>query len=724
MKRYFLFFISLIFCQLVFPNLLYDIVDGKFAPKPLCGFYPMNDGESFALQADSATIIKCSFKTGNVVDTLFSLSYIEKPPFESIAGYEISPNEKLVMIHGNVERRYRHSYVADYYLYNIEKKDLRQLSEYGKQEAPLFSPNNRYVAFARDNNLFIRKLDFNTEIEITRDGEKNKISNGIATWVYEEEFAQSRYFEWSPNSEILAYVKFDESEVSEFSYQFFGSDKTSKEEIMLYPENVEYKYPKAGEKNPKVTVCVYEDRTRNTRTIKVAGPEEDYYVPRIKWTKSDEQLAVFKLNRNQNKLDMYFANPKSTVAKAVLSEEDKYYINYSLIDFIQFHTDNKSFIYLSERDGYRHAYKYRINGILDKQLTNGNWDITDVYGYDEKNNIFYYQSAEVSPMQRNVYALDAKGKKTILTAGKGVHNACFNQAFTYFLDNKSALSTPNLFTIRNSKGVEIVQLEDNSELKQSFEALNLPEKEFFSFTTSEGIQLNGWMLKPQDFNPEKQYPLLMIQYSGPDSQQVLDRWQIGWEYYLAQNGYVVACVDGRGTGARGAEFRKCTYQQLGVLEAKDQIEAAKYLGKQSYVDKGRIGIWGWSYGGFNVLQAMSSGQQVFKSGIAIAPVTDWRLYNTAYTERYMRRPQENFRGYETTSPLLKADKLSGELLIIHGMADDNVHVQNTMLYIDQLINAGVQFEMQLYPDRAHGINGLLTRRHLYDRQMRFLKQNL
>lgn len=724
-KRIYFFLTGLFLCQLLLAdNFLYDITDGKFRAKSLPAFYSMNDGEHYTVLEEQSKIVKYNFKTGKAVETLLDLSSVKNAPIEKISGYKFSPTEEFIMVYTNVEHRYRRTFTADYYIYNDRRSSLTPLSEYGKQEAPLFSPDSRYVAFARDNNLFIRKIDFNTELAVTKDGESGKIINGIPDWVYEEEFGLSRCFEWSPDSKLLAFLKFDESEVPEFSFQKYNSNP-NQDGISLYPSYLNFKYPKAGERNSKVKLYIYDDYNKNTREVKLDDDlTADYYIPRIKWTNSSEQLAVFKLNRNQNKMEMYLANPKSTIAKPLLTEEYKYYVDYSLIDYIHFLGDDRSFIYVSERDGYRHVYRYRLTGTLDKQLTSGNWDVTNVYGYDEKNNILYYQSAETSPMQRNVYSLDTKGKKTMLTDGKGTHNAIFSTGYSYFVDNVSTVSTPSHISLKSNKGAEIRTLVDNKELAGKINSLNLPKKEFFSFTTSENISLNGWMLKPANFDGSKQYPVLMLQYSGPGSQQVRDSWSLGWEYYLAQNGYIVACVDGRGTGARGAEFEKCTYQQLGILETADQIEAAKYLGKQSYIDADRIGIWGWSFGGFVTLMALSSEENVFKAGIAVAPVTDWRLYNTAYTERFMRRPQENFRGYDATSLMLKADNLNGNLFIIHGTADDNVHVQNTMLYIDRLIQADKDFEMFLFPDKDHSILGKQTRRHLYRNKFNFLNEKL
>jgi len=469
---------------------------------------------------------------------------------------------------------------------------------------------------------------------------------------------------------------------------------------------------------------VYDDFYKNIKTMKLPDADQDFYVPRIKWTKSEDQLAVFKLNRNQNRLDMLLVNPKSTLSKLILRQDDKCYVDFENIDFLRFSSDNLSFIGISEKDGYRHVYQYGINGTVTKQLTKGNWDVTNVYGYDDIKKVLYYQSAETSPMQRDIYSIDAKGKKTRLSNGKGTHNATFNSTFSYFVDNASSLEVPNTISLQSNAGVSIRMLENNATLANKYKALNLSKKEFFNFTTSENVKLNGWVIKPTNFDATKKYPLLLVQYSGPNSQEVLDKWNMGWEYYLASENYVVACVDGRGTGGRGVEFRKSTYQQLGIIEAKDQVETAKYFGKQSYVDKDRIGIWGWSYGGTITLMSMSTGEKIFKAGISIGPVTDWKLYNTAYTERYMRRPQENFKGYELASPLLRANKLEGNLLIVHGTADDNVHLQNTMLYIDRLVAADKQFEMQLYTDKNHSILGEQTRRHLYKRMSDFLLKNL
>jgi len=724
MKRISLIFVLTLCVNSLFAGLLYDITDGKFKVKTIDIPRSMNDGEHYTLMVNDKAIVKYNYKTGATVDTLFSISRLKNSPIKQISGYEFSPNEGRMLVYTNVKKRYRRTFTADYYVFDVKRNELQTLSENGPQEVPLFSPDSRYIAFARENNLFMKKLDFNTETQLTKDGQVGTIINGTPDWVYEEEFTKTRYFEWSPDSKLIAFVRFDESKVPKYSYIQYKENATDKDNLTLYPLIVEFKYPKAGENNSKVSVCVYDDYSKSIKTMKLSDEDQDFYIPGIRWTNSIDQLAVFKLNRNQNRLEMLLANPRSTLTKLVLRQDDKYYVDYENIDFVHFSADNQTFIGVSEQDGYRHIYQYNINGTVLKQLTKGKWDVTDVYGYDEKKQVVYYQSAEVSPLQRDVYGVDVKGRMTRLTNGKGTHAASFNSTFTSFVDNASSMEVPNIFTLRTSSGTSIRTIGNNAGLASEFKALNLPAKEIFTFTTSENIKLNGWILKPVNYDASKKYPLLMVQYSGPNSQAVLDKWSVDWEYYLASQNYVVACVDGRGTGARGVEFRKCTYEQLGILETKDQVEAAKYLGQQTYIDKDRIGIWGWSYGGTMTLLCMTTGEKVFKAGIAVAPVIDWRLYNTAYTERFMRRPQENFKGYDVSSALKRADKLQGSLLLVHGTADDNVHTQNTMLYIDKLVAADKQFEMQLYTDKNHSILGKQTRRHLYTRMSDFLIKNL
>ena len=679
----------------------------------------MLDGAYYTQLVDHKAIVKYSYKTGLFIDTLFSLSRLKSATLTQIDGYEFSPNESKLLVYNNVQRRYRHSFTADYYVYHLKREEFEPLSGIGSQEQPLFSPNSRYIAFARENNLYLKKLDFNTETAITKDGEAGKLINGISDWLYEEEFKITRCFEWSADSKLLAFMKFDETEVAQYAFPMYEKTKETPNELSLYPTSFQYSYPKAGTKNPKVSVCVYDEYYKSIKTMKLEEDQEGY-IPRIKWTRSVNQLAIFKLNRNQNRLDMLLANPRSTLINLILRQEEKTYIDCANLDFFRFTTDTLHFVAVQEQDGFRHAYLYSMNGTVEKQLTKGNWDLTDLYGYDELKKVLYYQSAEISPLQRDVFAIDAKGKKTRLTDGKGFHSADFSADFSCFVDNASSLNTPNVSTLRTNVGATVRVVEDNALVTQEVAALKLPKKEFLSIQTSENIKLNAWLLKPADFDPSKKYPVVILQYNGPNSQKVLDRWELDWEFYLASKNYLVLSVDTRGTGARGTEFRKSTYQQLGILETKDLIESAKYLATLDFVDKDRMGIWGWSYGGFETLMAMSNDEKLFKVGIAVAPVTDWRLYNTAYTERYMRQPQENFKGYALSSPMLHAAKLQGDLLLVHGTADDNVHAQNSLLYADRLVANEKQFDMQLYTDKMHNLSGFATRRHLYRRMSEFL----
>lgn len=707
---------------LVNAHLLYDITDGKFKPEKTMIPLSMNDGEHYTLMVNNSAIVKYSYKTGLAVDTLLSISNSKNPPITSFSGYLISPKETKIMVYTNEKKRYRRSFTAEYYVYDIKYKEFDPLSAQTPQESPVFSPDDRYIAFAHNNNLYMKKVEFKTDIQITKDGAKGKIINGIADWLYEEEFVDTHYYSWSPDSKLLAFIKFNESEVKEFAFQTFINSENK--EPLLYPDFKSFKYPKAGENNSKVSVCIYDDFNKTTRTIKLNETEQSYYIPRIKWTNNPEHLAVFQLNRNQNRLDMYFANPKSGLSKLISRLEDKYYIDYQNIDYLYFSSDNKSFYSINDKDGYRHIYQYRMDGTILRQITKGNWEVTDFYGVDETNNTVYYQSAEFSPMQRNLFSINAKGKKLCLINAKGTHNAYFSKNFRYFILDESSVSTPNKVSLRNNSGQKIRDIESNDKIKEAYRNIKISQKEFFSFSTSEKITLNGWMIKPVNFDHSNKYPVLMVQYSGPGSQMVLDEWNFGWEYYLSTLNYVVVCVDGRGTGARGSEFLKCTYKQLGILETRDQIETAKYLGNLSYIDRNRIGIWGWSFGGTMTLTAMSTGEKIFKTGISVAPVTDWRFYNTAYTERFMQTPQENFSGYDQSSALLNAEKMNGRLLIIHGTADDNVHYNNTLIYTNKLVESDKQFEMQIYTDKNHSITGEQTRRHLYTRMVDFLERNL
>ncbi len=687
------------------------------------GLRSMNDGVHYSTMKEGTKIVKFEYATGKEVGVIVDLGEIEDCPVKSISGYEFNSDETKVLIYTNKKGIYRHSFTADYYVVDIERKDITALTDEGKQMVASFSPDGEKVAFVVDNNLFLKKLKFKTVSQITKDGEFNSILNGIPDWVYEEEFGYNKAYEWSPDSREIAFVKFDESKVKEFSLTLYEASHPKHEEYALYPGQYKFKYPKAGEDNSVVSVHVFNIKNRTTKTMDI-GEETDIYIPRIRWTKQPERLGIIKLNRHQNQLDLMIANTASTVCRTIFTDRNKYFVDESVLDNLQFTDDGKYFIYVGEMDGYNHIYLYTMAGKQVKQITKGEWDVTDFYGYEPKNKMFYYQAAELSPLRKNVYTVSVDGKKKIrLTKGDGSNSASFSKGFKYYINSFSNTTTPKVVTLFKSDGKQIRVLEDNSELKEKVQGYCISPKKFFTFKTSEGIELNGWMVKPLDFDPAKEYPVLMTQYSGPNSQSVVDRWSIGWEQILAANGYVVACVDPRGTAARGEEFRKCTYMKLGKYESDDQIEAAKYLGSLDYIDAGRIGIYGWSYGGFMSALCLSK-SNVFKIGIAVAPVTNWRYYDTVYTERYMRKPQENPKGYDDNSPINLVDSLQGRLFLIHGMADDNVHFQNSVEYVDKLVQAGKQFDLFVYPNRNHSIYGGNTRVHLFNMKLDYIYKNL
>ena len=694
-----------------------------FYSKSVRGLKSMNDGIHYTTMKEGTKIVKFEYATGKEVGTIVDLGKIEDCPVKRISGYEFNSDETKVLIYTNREGIYRHSFTADYYVIDIERKEIAPLTDEGKQMVATFSPDGEKVAFVKDNNLYLKKLKFNTVSEITKDGEFNKILNGIPDWVYEEEFGYNQAYEWSPNSKEIAYVKFDESKVKEYSFPLYEASSPTKEEYALYPGKYKFKYPKAGEDNSVVSVHVFNLKNRTTKIMDI-GEETDIYIPRIRWTKQTERLGIIKLNRHQNQLDLLIANTASTVCRTVFTDRNECFVDESVLDNLQFTEDGKYFIYVGEMDGYNHIYLFTMAGKQVKQVTKGEWDVTDFYGYEPKKKMFYYQSAEISPLKRSVYAITLDGKKKLrLTHGEGTNSASFSKGFKYYINNFSNTATPKVVALFKSDGKQIRILEDNAALKEKVQGYRISPKEFFTFNTSEGIELNGWMVKPLNFDSSKKYPVFMTQYSGPNSQSVVDRWGIGWEQILAANGYVVACVDPRGTAARGEEFRKCTYMKLGKYESDDQIEAAKYLGSLDYIDGGRIGIYGWSYGGFMSALCLSK-SNLFKIGIAVAPVTNWRYYDSVYTERYMRKPQENPKGYDDNSPINKADSLQGRLFLIHGMADDNVHFQNSVEYIDKLVQADKQFDLFVYPNRNHGIYGGNTRTHLFRMKLDYIFKNL
>lgn len=690
--------------------LLKDIVEGRYGAEGVRAMKSLPDGEHYTvLSNDNKAILKYSYKTGQLVDTLFNVEKVRETKLKTIQDYEIDSRGYRILVWNETEYIYRRSWKANVYDYDVRRNYLKPLSDYpGKIMIPTFSPDGRMVSFVKDNNIWLKKFDYDTETQITTDGKFGKILNGVTDWVYEEEFGQTKLMSWSADSKFLAYVKSDESEVPTYEMQTFNNQ--------LYPGSYDYKYPKAGEENSKVGCYVFNIDTKDTKKMDIPL-DGDGYIPSIRFTENIDQLAVMTLNRHQNNFNMYLVNPKSTVSKLILHDESKYYIDPDWILSIIFSKDN--FFYVSEKDGFAHIYLYSMTGVQEKQLTSGSWDVKSLYGFNPESNTVYYQSAEESPLRRSVYKVDGKSKVK-LTTGEGINQAKFSSNFKYFVNFFSNVTTPSFITIHDEKGKQLSVMKDNAGLVQKLKEVKFSNKEFFSFTTQNGDILNGWMIKPSNFSPSKQYPLLLVQYSGPDSQEVLDRYQVDWYHYLAEQGYVIAAVDGRGTGARGVEFRKCTYLKLGLLESDDQIATANYLGEKDFIDKSKIAIWGWSFGGFTTLMSMSRGNGIFKAGIAIAPVTDWRYYDSVYTERFMRTPKENYVNYDMCSPVKLAKQLKGRLLLMHGTADDNVHIQNSLEYIKALQEAGIQFNCMTYTDKDHGIGGAKTRNHLYTGVIEFL----
>ncbi len=710
---------------------LQEVVGGAFRAENIQGFIPIpGDGEHYTqMNAEGTQIIKYSFKTGKQVEVLFDAATARECPFKNFDSYTFSPDGMKLLIATETTPIYRHSYTAVHYLYslrrNVEGKInnvVERLSEGGPQQAPVFSPDGNLVAFVRDNNIFLIKTHFgNSESQVTEDGKFNQVLNGIPDWVYEEEFAFNSAIEFSADSKMLAFIRWDESEVPSYSFPLYAGERPRLTEFEKYPGAYTYKYPKTGEVNSKVSVHTFDIQTRVTRQMDVPL-DKDGYIPRIRFTKDPEKLAIMTLNRHQNRFDLYFCNPRSKVCKLVLRDETDTYIKERIFDEIHFYDQNFSFV--SEKSGFNHLYWYNMNGTLVKQITSGNYELKEFLGYDEADGSFYYSSNEESPLQQAIYKVDRKGKKTKLSANVGTNSAQFSSNMKYYLNRFSNTTTPTVVTLNDNSGKVLTTLIDNAALKEKLSARQLPQTEFFSFTTERGTELNGWMMKPTDFQVSKKYPVLMYQYSGPGSQEVLDHYSVSWETYMASQGFIVVCVDGRGTGGRGAEFEKCTYLNLGVKEAEDQVSAAKYVSELPYVDKNRIGIWGWSFGGYMTLMAMSEGTPIFKAGVAVAAVTDWNYYDTIYGERFMRTPQENHDGYQASSAFTRADKLHGKLLLVHGMADDNVHYQNCAEYAEHLVQLGKQFDMQIYTNRNHSIFGGYTRMHLYTKLTNFFKENL
>ena len=691
-----------------------------FSPKRVPGFTFMNDGQHYT-RREGGKIVQYNLLSGEQTQVLFDASKVSGAAgFDgNMDSYRFSDDERQILITAGTESIYRHSTRANFYVYDRVARQLRAVYPQGKVRYATLNPAGTKVAFVYNNNLHYTDLATGTVTTVTQDGRENAIINGATDWVYEEEFAIWQGFQWSPDGERIAYLRFDETQVPEFTMPMYNDD--------LYPEYVTFKYPKVGATNSTVSVHVADISKKKIKTTDVDLGGGEYYVPRFYWTPDPKELLVYKMNRHQNKLELLLVNAKNGKAETLMTEENKYYID--IHDNLTFLDNGKEFVWTSEQNGYNHVYLYDLKGGQPKQLTQGNWEVTNFYGVDEANGRIFYQAAKDGPLQRHVYSAKLKNGKDEerLTKAAGVNSAQFSSTFDYFVNTHSTLNTPPTYTVYDHRGKKVRTIEDNAALKAKMKEYQVQEAEFFTMKTPRGDELNGYMIKPKDFKRNREYPVLVTQYSGPGSQQVLDSYRgtnYFWYQMLAQRGFIVACVDPRGTGARGEQFKKQTYQALGKLETEDMIDFGRWLGKQSYVDEDRIGIFGWSYGGYMSSLAILKGNDVFKAAIAVAPVTNWKWYDTIYTERYMRTDGENPTGYRDNSPVYFADRLKGNYLLVHGMGDDNVHFQHTAEMANALVMANKQFDTYFYPNRNHGIYGGPTRLHLYTKMTNFLMDKL
>jgi len=693
-----------------------------FAERQVEGFRWMhNDNYYTTLKHEGASgvqyIIKYETLTGKPVDTLLNTEEFTTTTGEMliIDDYSFGPNEQIVLLAVDKESIYRRSSKAFYYVYDLQKKEIKRLTKGRKESFATFSPDGKHIAFVRNNNLILRDLNTAKVWQVTNDGLANHIINGMGDWVYEEEFSLSKAFYWSPDGKKIAFFTFDESQVKEYNMQLWGG---------LYPKEYRFKYPKAGEKNSKVSINIY--CLDDNSTIRMdTGEEIDIYIPRIKWLPDGQKLSIIRMNRLQNKLEILHANVYTGKSEVICIEESETYVDLNYTDDLTYLSDG-SFVKSSERDGYKHIYYYADGGKLIRQITTGNWEVSDLLAVDEKRKMLYFVSTEDSPLERHLYRISLTGKrKTRISKFDGINRPVFSSGLLYFINRNNSASAPTKITLHKSNGDLIKVLEDNKALQKTAKDYGLAKKEFFSFITIDNVHLNGYMLKPVDFDPSKKYPVLMTVYGGPGSQGVQNSWEYEyWHHLLTQKGYIIASVDNRGTEGRGRAFKHCTYRNLGKLETFDQIQAAKYLGALPFVDAGRIGIWGWSYGGYMSALVLFTGHEYFKTAISVAPVTSWRFYNTIYTERYLQRPQDNPEGYDDYSPLSHASELTGTFFLIHGTGDDNVHFQNSIELQKALILAEKQFKSLYFPDKNHGIRGGNSRYYLFKMMTDFILNNL
>jgi dipeptidyl-peptidase 4 len=695
---------------------------GVFRSESVDGINSMKDGVYYT-SLEQNKIVRYEYKTGNKVNDILNTAVLNGMGANlNIDSYQFSDDEKKILIQTETEGIYRYSSRANYFIIELDTKNVLPLTDFskGKQSLADFSPSGNQVTFVRNNNIFISDINTKTETVVTTDGEKNRIINGATDWVYEEEFGFDKGFYWSPAGTQIAYYRFDETNVKNYGMDTYGS---------LYPQREEFKYPKAGEENSKVSIFIYDTKTKENKKVDIEL-KEDYYIPRIKWTKQDNQLCIMRMNRHQNTLEFLLAN-SSTAAQLIktsniYNEKSETYIDIN--DNLIFLNDGKAFLWNSEKNGYNHIYMVSIDGKIEKQITTGNYDAIDFYGFDESKSILYYTASDENPTEKSLFSIKLNGKnQTKLNKLKGQNDAVFSASFAYYINFYSAYDTPPYITLHEANGNQIRVLEDNAKLKQTITEYEISDKSFGKFTTSQGTELNYWIIKPYAINDAKKYPVLLTIYGGPGSNTVTNQWGGAtgmWHQMLAEQGYVVVSVDPRGTQFRGKQFKHSTYLQLGKLETEDFIEVAKWLGSLDFVDKSRIGIQGWSYGGYMTSLCMTKGADYFKAGIAVAPVTNWKYYDSIYTERFLRTPKENPTGYEDNSPINFTDKLKGKFLLVHGSADDNVHLQNTMDMTTALVKSNKQYDLFIYPNKNHGISGGNTRLHLFTKMTEFLKSNL
>lgn len=693
--------------------------NGTFSYENVSGLKSMNDGLHYTIlekKDGGIQLSKYSYESGDFVESLIDAGALKHDGKSlSIEDYEFSADESKILIATEVEKIYRRSTKANYFIYDFESNMLKELSKEGKQMYADFSPTGSKVAYVQENNLFYKDLEEDETVQITEDGEKNRIINGASDWVYEEELKLSQAFEWSPDGEFIAYYKFDESEVKLWNMKIYNG---------LYPENEQFKYPKAGEENSEVGIYVYKLKRDKSESLPL--PVEYEYISKIKWNEGSGELGVISSNRLQNEVTVSLADPKKLRSRVLFTETSETYVEMPFDVF--FLSNGKECVILSERDGYPHLYLIDKNGRTKDQITKGPYAVKDVYGIDADDKWLYFQAAAPNPMERQIFKVNINnGNRKQLSERKGTNRAAFSKSYDYYLNYQTSANEPYYISLHNSNGREIRTLKDNEKLRKKLEDYQISQKQFFSFTTSDDIELNAWMIKPPNFDEGKEYPVFITIYGGPGYQTVVDSWggsNYFWHQHLAQQGYIVVSVDTRGSGSRGADFKKITYKELGKYETKDMIESAKYFASLPYVDGERIGIQGWSYGGYLSSLCILKGADHFKAAIAVAPVTNWRFYDSIYTERYMQTPQENPNGYDNNSPINHAEKLEGNYLLVHGTADDNVHFQNTAEMIGAMVEADKQFDLFIYPDKNHSIYGGNTRYHLYMKMTNFLLNKL